>query len=183
MPTAVPLFVPCNNEYDPNTHTIVKRSPSSNRQRKQYLVPETLELIKNIVKPVAVLSICGPYRSGKSYFLSRILGVPNAFNISHTMKACTRGIWMATTALECDEFVIVFLDTEGTDDVAASESTTKCNFSLLVLTTLLSSCLIYNSMHVPRRTDLEAMRYVFACFCSAVITTHCICGQYDPWAV
>ena len=159
IPPSIPLVVPQDCDYDPVSFTITKRAVLYEAQQaKHYLVPKALELLSTIKKPVAVLSICGPYRSGKSYFLSRILGVPNAFNISHTMKACTRGIWMATTALECDEFVIVFLDTEGTDDVAASESTTKCNFSLLVLTTLLSSCLIYNSMQLPRRSDLEAMR-------------------------
>lgn len=115
-------------------------------------------MLQGIEKPVAVISICGPYRSGKSYILSRILGVPNTFGIGHTMKQCTHGVWLGTTALECDDFVVVFLDTEGTDNAGASEIELKCNFSLLVLTMLISSTLIYNSIRVPKRSDLEAMR-------------------------
>ena len=74
------------------------------------------------------------------------------------MKQCTHGVWLGTTALECDDFVVVFLDTEGTDNAGASEIELKCNFSLLVLTMLISSTLIYNSIRVPKRSDLEAMR-------------------------
>ena len=61
---------------------------------------------------IAVLSICGPYRSGKSYFMSRLIGRPEAFQMGHGMRTCTRGIWMATAILECQQFAIVLLDTE-----------------------------------------------------------------------
>ena len=62
---------------------------------------------------------------------------------------------MATTVLECDEFVAVLLDTEGIDAVGASETSAM---SLLTLTTLLSSFLIYNSKKVPQKVDLDKMR-------------------------
>ena len=65
---------------------------------------------------------------------------------------------MGTTVLECEEFVLLLLDTEGTD--AVRENTAGIN-NLLVITTLLSSCLIYNSVGVPRNSDLQKMRYVF----------------------
>ena len=115
----------------------------------------TLELLRSIDKPLAILSICGPYRSGKSYFMSRLLGSPGAFQLGHSMRACTRGIWMATTILECEEFATIFLDTEGIDAVGASETMAM---SLLTLTTLLSSYLIYNSKKVPQKVDLDKMR-------------------------
>ena len=75
--------------------------------------------------------------------------------LGHSMQACTRGIWMATTVLECYDFSIVLLDTEGIDAVGASEMVTM---SLLTLTTLLSSFLIYNSKKVPQKVDLDKMR-------------------------
>ena len=62
---------------------------------------------------------------------------------------------MATTILECEEFVTIFLDTEGIDAVGASETMAM---SLLTLTTLLSSYLIYNSKKVPQKVDLDKMR-------------------------
>ena len=65
---------------------------------------------------------------------------------------------MGTTALECEEFVLLLLDTEGTDAIEEANSAGVVN--LLVMTTLLSSCLIYNSTNVPKSTDLQKMRYV-----------------------
>ena len=115
-----------------------------------------LEILSGINKPVAVLSIAGPCRSGKSYFLSRLLGSQDAFQLGHTTDPQTFGIWMGTTALECDDYVIVLLDTEGIDAI----STTATNDAqVLVLTLLLSSYFIYNSLGVPRALDLEKMRY------------------------
>ena len=63
---------------------------------------------------------------------------------------------MGTTALECEEFVLLLLDTEGTDAIGDFNSVGV--FNLLVMTTLLSSCLIYNSTGVPRSKDLQKMR-------------------------
>ena len=87
--------------------------------------------------------------------MSRLMGRPEAFQLGHSMRACTRGIWMATTILECQQFAIVLLDTEGIDAIRASETTAM---SLLTLTTLLSSYLIYNSKKVPQKVDLDKMR-------------------------
>ena len=62
---------------------------------------------------------------------------------------------MATTVLECQDYATVLLDTEGIDAVGASETVAM---SLLTLTTLLSSFLIYNSKNVPKDIDLHKMR-------------------------
>ena len=77
---------------------------------------------------------------------------------------------MATTVLECDEFATVLLDTEGIDAVGASETVAM---SLLALTTLLSSFLIYNSRRVPLNVDLDKMR----CFSQLSTSLLAQCGQ------
>ena len=125
---------------------------------KLKLNKEAVLLLQDIKKPVAILTICGPYRTGKSYFLSRLLGSPDAFKVGHITECCTHGAWMGTTALECEEFVLLLLDTEGTDVIGESNSAGVLN--LLVVTTLLSSCFIYNSTSVPRSIDLQKMRYI-----------------------
>ena len=66
---------------------------------------------------------------------------------------------MGTTALECDDFVLVLLDTEGMNAVGDDNDTAHMGH-LIVMTTLLSSCFIYNSSDLPNRDDLEQMRYV-----------------------
>ena len=114
--------------------------------------------METIHKPVAVLSIAGPTRTGKSYILSRLLGDPEAFELGHTARACTKGIWMSTSVLECSEYCILLLDTEGIDSVADQASN---DAKILVSTLLLSSYFIYNSCGVPRRNDLEKLRSAF----------------------
>ena len=150
---SVPLIILNDTKYDERSNRLTRQK----RQKRTQLVPvdSTLSILKEIKKPVAVLSICGPYRTGKSYILSRILGSSNAFELGHTMDACTFGIWMGTTALECDDYVMLLLDTEGIDAVGASGSD---DARIFVMTILLSSYLIYNSQNVPKDSDLEKMK-------------------------
>ncbi len=122
------------------------------QQSKSIVVnPEAMRLLRTIAKPVAVLGICGPYKTGKSYFLSQVLG-GDEFTVSHSRDPCTRGIWMSTNVLEFDDHILILLDTEGTDATQASES-------ILILVTLLSSCLIYNTKGTIIETDIQQMRY------------------------
>lgn len=127
----------------------------SQQSGKLRLNNEALKLLETINKPVAVLAICGPYRTGKSYFLSRFLGIPDAFEVGHTLDSCTHGIWMSTTVLECDEFMLLLLDTEGTEAVGETSSIVT---PLLVMTSLLSSYLIYNTIGAPKKSELKEMR-------------------------
>lgn len=127
----------------------------SHQNGKLRLNNEALKLLETINKPVAVLAICGPYRTGKSYFLSQLLGIPNAFEVGHTLDPCTHGIWMGTTVLECDEFMLLLLDTEGTEAVGETNSIVT---PLLVMTSLLSSYLIYNTSGAPKKSELREMR-------------------------
>ena len=127
----------------------------SHQSGKLRLNNEALKLLETIKKPVAVLAICGPYRTGKSYFLSRFLGIPDAFEVGDTLDSCTHGIWMSTTVLECDEFMLLLLDTEGTEPVGETSSIVT---PLLVMTSLLSSYLIYNTIGAPKKSELKEMR-------------------------
>ena len=159
VPPSLPLVLPSNCSFDLETQQLTenKEDVSSDAGINYKLVSETVELLESITKPVAVLSICGPYRSGKSYFLSRMLGRKETFKLGHTMEACTRGIWMASSVLECGEFVLLLLDTEGIDAAGRSNSNAEVA-NLLVLTMLLSSTFVYNSSRVPRGRDLKKMR-------------------------
>ena len=154
-PPALPLIISTQDKWNPDSCKLEPATEPDRHDHSLTLVEDALELLRSINKPLAVLSICGPYRSGKSYFISRVLGKPGAFQLGHTMKACTHGIWMATTILECKEFAMIVLDTEGIDAIGVSENFAM---SLLTLTTLLSSFLIYNSKKVPQKVDLDKMR-------------------------
>lgn len=154
LPPSIPLVFRNTYEYHSATNSL-KLKEDQDSEVKLQVYKQAATLIQGITKPVAVISICGRYRSGKSYFLSRMLGSSNAFSLGHTMHACTFGIWMGTTVLECDDYVILLLDTEGIDAVG---TTGASDASILVMTILLSSYMIYNSLQVPTRGDLEKMR-------------------------
>ena len=156
LPPSLPLVLSDEMQYDAQTHAVVRIPSEQAAGSKLVIVQSSLNLIKSIgAKPLAVLSICGPYRSGKSYFLSRFLGTRKIFRVSNSDDPCTQGIWMSTSVLECENYAILLLDTEGMESLEAAEDYIV---KLLVVTTLSSSMLIYNSSGIPSRNDLESLR-------------------------
>ena len=151
--SSIPLVFPDDFKYDAVSYELKKVDKAQTRS-KLVPCPEALKLLKSIKKPLAVLTICGPARGGKSYILSRILGRHGAFKLGHTMRPQTYGVWMGTHYLDFDDYAMILLDTEGTDAVGAKN---KDDLSVLLLATLLSSCLIYNSKNVPSERDLQTM--------------------------
>ena len=93
-PTSLPLVLPNNVKYDPRTARV---SHLAGVERTHLdIVPSTMALLSQINESIAVLSIAGMARSGKSYLLSRILGSSDAFTLGHSMDPQTFGIWIGT---------------------------------------------------------------------------------------
>lgn len=67
--SSIPLILPNDHEYDLKTKSLVKKADV--QRTSLYLVPEALDLLKQVESPLAILAICGPMRTGKSYILSR----------------------------------------------------------------------------------------------------------------
>eukprot|EP00058_Branchiostoma_floridae_P027686 XP_002613177.1 hypothetical protein BRAFLDRAFT_120270 [Branchiostoma floridae] len=151
--SAIPLILPNDLKYNVSTGAVEKVQGA--RRETLQVVPEALDLLEGIEQPVSALAICGPCRSGKSYILSRLLGTADAFELGHRMDPQTFGIWMGTSVLRGKDFTIVLLDTEGIDAAGASADQ---DARILVMTILLSSLLIYNSLNVPYKGDLEKMQ-------------------------
>ena len=123
LPPSIPLLIPKTYDWNMDKNCLSKRETSDGHIIGSIkLVDEAMQLICSIDKPMAIVSICGPYRTGKSYLLSRLLGCSDAFSLGHTFNACTKGVWMSTTLLECDNFVVLFLDTEGSDHLHSIEA-------------------------------------------------------------
>lgn len=117
---------------------------SFNKEEKFCLNEDAIKRLELIKKPVAVLTICGSYQTGKSYYVSRLLGDVKTFKTSNECSACTFGIWMVTRVLECDESVVIVLDTEGLDNPQVSKSEDNV-MNFIVLSSLISSFLVYNT--------------------------------------
>jgi len=64
------------------------------QKNKLCLTSEGLDHLKKIKYPFGVLVCLGPYRTGKSYLLNRIVQQKDAFGVGHRDVTETKGIWM-----------------------------------------------------------------------------------------
>jgi hypothetical protein len=82
---------------------------------------EAAALLGRLRGPVAVVAVVGPYRSGKSFLLNRVLlgrAGPGGFPVGGTVEACTKGLWMWSKALPAtgpdgSPVNVLLVDTEG----------------------------------------------------------------------
>ncbi|XP_058865344.1 guanylate-binding protein 5-like [Acipenser ruthenus] len=112
---------------------------------------EVAKYLSTLTGVTEVISVFGKHRTGKSYLLSRFFGDRNGFKVEHGYKACTKGIWVwARPHPSRPDTNLLLLDTEGTDDVEGGVLQDK---QIFVLTSLLSSSLIYNTMKSLSRSD------------------------------
>ena len=96
--------------------------PSATDPTKLTLRQEGLDALRALRGPVAPVVVIGPYRSGKSFLLNQLLGVPcdEGFGVGHTRKTETKGVWMwseptvvMSSAPGKPPTSVVYVDTEG----------------------------------------------------------------------
>lgn len=102
-------------------------------------------------RKIGVISIVGKYRTGKSFFINRVLLniKGDGFNVGSTVNACTKGIWIWNDVIlpdvdsEHKDMDILVLDTEGFGD---TEENTTHDSRIFLFSLLLCSFFIYNSV-------------------------------------
>ena len=128
----------------------------SQEDGKLIINSEALDIIKRINGTIAICSVVGPYRTGKSFILNLLLNRPNGFDLGSTNISCTRGIWMWDTPIEHEnkhgKLNLLFMDTEGLNSF---DSTVATDNMIFVMSLLLSSMFVYNTMNA---IDREAIR-------------------------
>ncbi|XP_071978913.1 guanylate-binding protein 5-like [Engystomops pustulosus] len=131
---------------------------------------EAKMILENISQPLVVVSIVGPYRSGKSYLLNKLSGdSEGGFSVGHTLSANTKGIWMRCVPHPIRTgHILVLLDTEGVGDVGKASRENDC--MILSLAMLMSSAVIYNS---KTAIDQDAVKKL-----SAMTEIHQIITQF-----
>ncbi|KAM4632412.1 guanylate-binding protein 6-like [Discoglossus pictus] len=134
--------------------------------------PEARQILEKISQPLVVVSIVGPYRSGKSYLMNNLAGIKRGgFPLGHTVEAKTKGIWMLCVPHpRKNDCTLVLLDTEGLGDVMKGNNTN--DFAILALSVLLSSAMVYNSRGNIDNDALEKLfKTVELCECIAYKTS------------
>lgn len=132
------------------------------------LYPEAEEFLKNLEGSLAIVSVAGMYRTGKSYLLNRIIlnrkgdSSGNAFQVGPSVTACTKGLWIypetiPVTNSKGEKLNLLVIDSEGLGDTGRdSYHDTK----IFALALLFSSYFIYNSIGSIDEKALNSISFV-----------------------
>ncbi|KAL4503208.1 hypothetical protein ABPG72_000814 [Tetrahymena utriculariae] len=97
-------------------------------------------------KSLGILSIVGPYRTGKSCLINKLFinQEQKQFKTSPTVNQCTKGLWICPELFESEsgqKFIVI--DSEGFGSIEQNENSDN---KIIFLNLLLSSVLIFNTM-------------------------------------
>lgn len=113
--------------------------------RRYALNQDAAAFLAEVKTPIAIVSIAGRYRTGKSFLLNELCQTKSSsFTVGDTTTACTKGLHIRKTPLKATPTLTTFaVDTEGISSLSANEDH---DVKILSLALLLSSCFIYNSV-------------------------------------
>ena len=131
---------------DQDTHTRLK------------VQPEGLELLKSIHRPVALISVVGAYRTGKSWLLNELMqiGCGRGFVVGHERHAQTKGVWILPSRNSTSETVRIYVDTEGFEGTGQAE---VYDDRIFAFAALVSSVLVYNLAETIKQADIERLAF------------------------
>ena len=120
------------------------------------LAPEAVEFLNSIADtPLAIISTVGAYRTGKSFFLNRVLlnsPASTGFAVGPTIHPCTKGLWLSTTLLPhsnlsypSSSYQVLLVDSEG---FGGMDQSLTHNSRIGLFSLLISSMFIYNSVGI-----------------------------------
>ena len=120
-----------------------------------------LDWLSQLEGPVAIVSVVGAYRSGKSFVLNELTGEPcsTGFVVGHRREAQTQGVWLSQRVkyvVEADSQNItqVFMDTEGFQSTGQSG---VYDDRIFAFAALISSAVVYNLVETIKEADLERL--------------------------
>ncbi|RGB37202.1 guanylate-binding protein [Rhizophagus diaphanus] len=122
--------------------------------------PAALNILQAIREPLAIISVVGSYRRGKSWFANVLHGRHDGFDLGAKVEGCTRGIYMWSPPFTLEgkqtdgkiiQKRVIVLDSKGIDDPNQDQNwATK----LFILCLAFSSTFIYNINGIVGRDDI-----------------------------
>ncbi|KAH3759280.1 guanylate-binding family protein [Pelomyxa schiedti] len=119
-------------------------------------VEDGFEMLWSIKGPVAIVAFIGRARSGKSYSLNHLLGIPSSagFPVGHSFSPKTKGAQLWGTPIYVPEtgVTVLFLDTEGLGTAPALYDKAMTLFAAMV-----SSQLVYHLSEYAYQDDVSRL--------------------------
>ena len=142
--------------------TAIKFIDIDEETEKFNISPEAMGFLAGLPREakIRVISIAGPYRTGKSFIMNRFLGQMNGFEIGTTIESCTKGVWIWNQPIYQDdeeEVITLLMDTEG---MHSSQRTTDVDLKVFALSVLLSSTFILNQIGPINENTLSDLHLI-----------------------
>lgn len=124
---------------------------------------EFLNSLKN--KQLSIVSIAGPYRSGKSFLANLIMNSMSGFKTGSTVNPCTKGIWVWGRPIRLDEkegkegkdeTYMIIIDSEGLGSIDKDREL-NIDLKIFTLCVLISSIIIYNTKNSITEDRIEEL--------------------------
>jgi len=135
----------------------------SKGEKNWQINPKAVELLQGIEGKVAVITIIGAFRTGKSYVLNRLAGLTGGggFALGSEVVGCTRGIWIWGEPVKMGDLKVLLLDVEGLYDPLRNDpESAQDDQNLFSLSILLSSMFIFNTRGTIDSTALNHLQLV-----------------------
>ena len=119
----------------------------------------TLAWLRTLPGPLAVVTAIGQYRSGKSFLLNQLMGIPcdRGFGVGHKRETQTKGVWAFASTDNVTGATRIYLDTEGFDATGKAQ---VYDDRIFAFSALASSALLYNLVETIKEADIEKLAFV-----------------------
>ena len=132
--------------------------PDKTSHTRLELQPEALATLRNLNSPVAIVSVVGAYRTGKSWLLNEMMqsGCDGGFIVGHERHTQTKGVWIQPTDGAINGTTRIYMDTEGFEGTGQAE---VYDDRIFAFAALVSSVLVYNLAETIKQADIERLAF------------------------